>query len=85
MRTVWSSATDARRWPTRLKATAQKFIDWTLTNQQPDGWIGPRRNTDWWPNFVVLKVLTQYYEVSGDPRYANSSLAVHPWTLWGKR
>jgi len=52
----------------RLKDTAQAFIDWTLTNQQPDGWIGPRRNTDWWPNFVILKVLTQYYEVSGDSR-----------------
>jgi hypothetical protein len=52
----------------RLKATAQRFIEWTLTNQQPDGWIGPRRNTDWWPNYVILKVLTQYYEVTGDPR-----------------
>ena len=52
----------------RLKATAQAFIEWTLTNQQPDGWIGPRRNTDWWPNFVILKVLTQYYEATGDPR-----------------
>jgi hypothetical protein len=52
----------------RLKATAQKFIDWTLANQQADGWLGPRKNTDWWPNFVTLKVLTQYYEVTGDPR-----------------
>ena len=52
----------------RLKETAKKFIDWTLDHQQPDGWIGPRKNTDWWPNFVILKVLTQYHEVTGDPR-----------------
>jgi hypothetical protein len=52
----------------RLKGTAQKFVDWTLDHQQADGWIGPRKNTDWWPNFVILKVLTQYHEVTGDPR-----------------
>ena len=52
----------------KLKATAQQFIDWTLDHQQPDGWLGPRKNTDWWPNFVILKVLTQYFEVTGDPR-----------------
>ena len=27
-----------------------------------------RRNTDWWPNMVMLKVLTQYQEATGDPR-----------------
>ena len=52
----------------RLKATAKKFVDWTLDHQEKDGWIGPRKNTDWWPNMVMLKVLTQYYEVTGDPR-----------------
>lgn len=51
-----------------LEATAQEFVDWTLASQQPDGWLGPRRNTDWWPNMVILKVLTQYQEVTGDPR-----------------
>jgi DUF1680 family protein len=52
----------------RLKETARKFVDWTLDHQTEDGWIGPRKNTDWWPNMVMLKVLTQYYEVTGDPR-----------------
>jgi hypothetical protein len=52
----------------RLKSTAQKFVDWTLEHQQADGWVGPRKNTDWWPNFVILKVLTQYHEATGDPR-----------------
>ena len=52
----------------RLIAKAKKWVDWTLANPQPDGWIGPARNTDWWPNYVMLKVLTQYQEATGDPR-----------------
>jgi len=52
----------------RLIAKAKKWVDWTLENQQPDGWIGPARMTDWWPNYVMLKVLAQYQEATGDPR-----------------
>jgi len=52
----------------RLIAKVKKWVDWTLENQQPDGWIGPARMTDWWPNYVMLKVLTQYQEATGDPR-----------------
>ena len=52
----------------RLKSKAQAWIDWTLTHQRADGWIGPERNTDWWPNMVMLKVLAQYHEVTADPR-----------------
>jgi hypothetical protein len=52
----------------RLIAKAKKWVDWTLEHQRPDGWIGPTRNTDWWPNYVMLKVLTQYQEATGDPR-----------------
>jgi DUF1680 family protein len=52
----------------RLIAKVKKWVDWTLANQQPEGWIGPARNQDWWPNFVMLKVLTQYQEATGDPR-----------------
>lgn len=52
----------------RLKAKAQKLIDWTLNNQQPNGMIGPRSNDDWWPRMVMLKALTQYQEATGDPR-----------------
>jgi len=52
----------------RLIAKAKKWVDWTLEHQQPDGWIGPASMTDWWPNYVMLKVLTQYQEATGDPR-----------------
>jgi hypothetical protein len=51
-----------------LKAKAQKWVDWTLTHQSPEGWIGPPKNADWWPNMVMLKALTQYQEATGDPR-----------------
>ncbi|MGB7136555.1 MAG: beta-L-arabinofuranosidase domain-containing protein, partial [Acidobacteriaceae bacterium] len=52
----------------RLKEIAQTFIDWTLQNQWPNGMIGPRNNDDWWPRIVMLKALTQYQEITSDPR-----------------
>ncbi len=52
----------------KLIAKAHKWVAWTLDNQRPDGGIGPAGNDDWWPNMVMLKVLTQYQEATGDPR-----------------
>ena len=62
----------------QLIARARKWVEWTLTHQRPDGAIGPEpkrgtykaewQATDWWPNMVMLKVLTQYQEATGDPR-----------------
>ena len=52
----------------RLIGKVRKWLDWTLEHQRPDGGIGPANNTDWWPNFVILKALTQYQEASGDAR-----------------
>lgn len=61
----------------RLIAKAQKWVNWTLTHQRADGWIGPEkskdvagkeRELDWWPIMVMLKVLTQYQEATNDPR-----------------
>jgi uncharacterized protein len=63
----------------KLIAKAKKWVDWTLDHQQPNGAIGPQapadadeklrqRYDDWWPKFVILKALTQYYEATGDPR-----------------
>ena len=51
-----------------LIAKVKKWMDWTLSNQRPDGAIGPVKNTDWWPNYVMLKALVQYQEASGDAR-----------------
>ena len=78
----------------RLKAKAQKYIEWTLTHQAPSGMIGPTSNDDWWPRMVMLKVLAQYEEVTGDPRvipllsryfaYQLGALPARPLRDWGK-
>jgi hypothetical protein len=52
----------------RLIAKAKRWVEWTVTHQRADGAIGPPKNTDWWPNMVMVKVLTQYQEATGDPR-----------------
>jgi hypothetical protein len=52
----------------KLIAKARQWIEWTLTHQDADGRMGPPKNTDWWPNMVMLKALTQYQEATGDPR-----------------
>ena len=51
-----------------LKAKGQKWMNWTLGSQQPNGMFGPATNDDWWPRMVMLKALTQYQEATGDPR-----------------
>jgi hypothetical protein len=77
-----------------LKAKAQHYIDWTLDHAQPSGMFGPATNDDWWPRIVMLKVLTQYEEFTGDPRvvplmdkyfrYQLAALPARPLRDWGK-
>lgn len=77
-----------------LKAKAQKFIEWTLTHQAANGMLGPTSNDDWWPRFVILKALTQYQELTQDPRvipsmdryfrYQLEKLPARPLRDWGK-
>jgi uncharacterized protein len=77
-----------------LKAKAQKYVDWTLNNTASTGMIGPKGNDDWWPRMVMLKVLTQYHEATGDSRvipvmdryfaYQSSELPKRPLEAWGK-
>jgi len=50
---------------------SQNWIEWTLNSQQQDGQFGPKSNTDWWPRMIMLKVLTMYYEATGDIRVIN--------------
>ncbi|UWX55945.1 glycoside hydrolase family 127 protein [Maribacter litopenaei] len=66
-----------------LKAKVSPWVEWTLTHQTEDGYIGPvpfntkpeimpgvqRSNRkDWWPKMVMLKVLQQHYNATGDER-----------------
>ncbi|MCC2976791.1 glycoside hydrolase family 127 protein [Sphingomonas sp. PL-96] len=77
-----------------LKAKAQRFLDWTLDHPWPNGMIGPRSNDDWWPRMVMLKVLTQYHELTGDARvipvmtryfhHQLEALPGRPLRDWGK-
>jgi uncharacterized protein len=77
-----------------LKTKAQKFIDWTLENQRPNGMIGPTSNVDWWPRMVMAKVLAQYYEATRDPRvlpalthyfhYQLAEMTQRPLQSWGR-
>jgi uncharacterized protein len=62
----------------RLLAKVKSWMEPLLASGQEDGWFGPaarpapmnvRKNLqDRWPRAVALKVLTQYYEATGDPR-----------------
>jgi uncharacterized protein len=78
----------------KLKAKAEKWVNWTLTHQGADGFIGPVVNQDWWPRMVMLKVLIQYQEATGDPRviplmqkyfaFQARELPKRPLQNWGK-
>lgn len=88
----------------------QPWIEWTLASQDSSGFFGPavdlpnslpglQRNKarDWWPRMVMLKVLRQHYEATGDERvmpflvkyfrYQLETLPEKPldtWTNWAK-
>ncbi len=56
-----------------LKARAQRYIEAIIAGQKPDGWICPcedseRKNYDSWAVQLISKVLTVYYDCSGDER-----------------
>ncbi len=83
----------------RLKGMAQRWIDGILAQCHPDGWIGPvkapdRREYDHWPVAIVLKVLTQHHEATGDERvipamlgfcrWLYDNLEEHPLFEWGR-
>lgn len=92
-----------------LKAKAKEWVEWSLASQQENGQFGPatdytpmpglqRNNSlDWWPRMVMLKILMQHYNATGDARvikfmqryfrYQLETLTGTPlshWTLWAK-
>ena len=53
---------DGKRWE-----ICRKFLDWTLKSQDSEGNFGPERTKqDYWSRFIMLKVMLQYYEITGD-------------------
>lgn len=56
-----------------LKAKVTRWMDFILTHQHEDGWLGVKqsgsyRPEDPWPTFVMFKAMTQYFEATQDPR-----------------
>jgi hypothetical protein len=62
-----------------MKREAMLWIEAVLAGQKPDGWFGPDRGRggaatrltgrdDLWPNMIMLFVLQDYHDVSGDGR-----------------
>ena len=56
-----------------LKFKVKRWMDYILTHQAEDGWLGPKTSKgykpeDPWPTFVILKAMTQYFEATQDPR-----------------
>ncbi len=96
-----------------LKAKAMPWIEWALSSQTESGYFGPHpfetppeaepglqktMRRDWWPKMVMLKVLQQYFEASGDERvtelmlkyfrfqlYELQETPLDHWTFWANR
>jgi len=79
-----------------LIAKARPWIEWVLANQEPSGYIGPKRfdreppaepgiqktpREDWWPRMVMLKVLQQHYSATGDRRVVEAMLRYFRYQL----
>ena len=77
-----------------LKQKAQKWMDWLLNHQGPDGYLGPVANNDWWPRMIATYALKDYYEATADARvplvlsnyfnYMRLNLPARPLSDWGK-
>ena len=90
-----------------LKAKVEPWVEWALSSQTEDGNFGPKtdypaepglqrdNSSDWWPRMVMLKVLYQHYNATGDERvltffdryfrYQFETLKEKPldhWTFW---
>ncbi|REE86482.1 DUF1680 family protein [Paenibacillus taihuensis] len=89
----------------KLIAKAQRWVEWSLASQKEDGSFGPEgtiqsvnqdinKKHDWWHYMIMLKVMTQYKEATGDPRivpfltkffgYVRSRIEAMPLEGWAK-
>lgn len=96
-----------------LIAKVKPFVEWTIESARKSGYFGPsdipndaidnvsgiqnKNRADWWPRMVMLKVLQQYHEATGDERvidlmtdyfrYQLDTLPEKPlntWTWWSR-
>jgi hypothetical protein len=81
-------------WDEVLIGKAQRWIEWSLASQRPDGLFGPADRPDWWSRMPMLKALTQYHEATDDARALDvldayfraelSALPSDPLQSWGR-
>lgn len=62
-----------------LREKVTRWMDYILTHQSEDGWLGPVKTkgpqaNDPWPGFVALKAMAQYHEAFGDDRVVPAML-----------
>ncbi len=83
-----------------LKAKVKRWMEYILTHQHEDGWLGPVHDKQYgyeydpWPIFIALKAFTQYQEATGDERVIpvmerffqrlQTLLAEKPLTSWAQ-
>lgn len=77
-----------------LVEKVKPWIEWALTSQREDGQFGPSSDNDWWPRMIMLKVLIQHAEATGDERvvpfmtdyfrYQSENLKERPLTGWAQ-
>lgn len=83
---------------------AQTWIEWALASQRENGLFGPSKittvnldvdkNQDWWHYMIMLKVMMQYHEATGDERvigfldrflsFVNDNIKDMPLRGWAK-
>ncbi|MBB6735580.1 beta-L-arabinofuranosidase domain-containing protein [Cohnella zeiphila] len=88
----------------KLIAKAKRWVEWSLASQLENGSFGPdrietvnsevSREYDWWHYMIMLKVLTQYAEATGDERvvpfltsyfrYVRRTIEVKPLKGWAE-
>ena len=65
-----------------LKGRIKDYINYIVSNQHKDGWLGPRHANvanveatdeyDLWAQFLALKALVQYHEISQEEQVLNA-------------
>jgi hypothetical protein len=88
-----------------LKAKVERYVNYILDHQHEDGWLGPKEMVvaagkdpapryDLWAQFLIMKALVQYYEVTRDERISQAveralnrlgqHIDVQPLCDWGQ-
>lgn len=79
---------------TTLISKSEKWINWSLNSQLPNGFFGPPNNTDWWARMPMLYAIRDFYDATNDARvipfltkyfqYQLANLDGRPLHTWAK-